>query len=334
MRAQLIDFTSTPQGGAEFQAGISRARDILDHGGLVATPTETVYGLCADAKNDEAVAKIYTAKGRPSFNPLIAHVSDMEMAHSLVDLSPMAQKLAAAFWPGPLTIVAPGRDTAQISPLARAGLSTLAVRLPAHPIMRALISSLGRALVAPSANRSGSLSPTTAEAVMEGLGAHIDAIIDAGPCEVGVESTIIKVAADQVTLLRPGGVSREQIETLTGSALSAPEKAKIEAPGMLASHYAPRAPLRLNREHAAPGEAFLDFAGSIADTDQPAAYLDLSPSGNLAEAATNLFSYLRQLDILCQRDNLRGIAAAPIPGDAIGEAINDRLARAAAPRND
>ncbi len=305
---------------------IERASAILRSGGLVAMPTETVYGLAADAANDRAAARIYTAKGRPSFNPLIVHVADLAMARRFAAFSPLTERLAAAFWPGPLTLVAPRRADSGISHLVTAGLDTIALRAPAHPVARALIAAFGAPLAAPSANPSGSVSPTTAAHVREGLGDRVDMILDGGPCAVGVESTIVKVEESRAILLRPGGVSREDLERIAGRPLMNPPAGAIEAPGMLASHYAPRARLRINAEAPRADEAFLAFGPA---GDHPYT-LNLSGAGDVIEAAANLFAHLRALDALCAAKGLSGIAAAPVPEGGLGEAINDRLRRAAA----
>lgn len=305
---------------------IERAAGIIRSGGIVALPTETVYGLAADATSGVAVARIYEAKGRPSFNPLIVHVADAEMAKRYASFSPLAERLARAFWPGPLTLVLPRRPDSAVSHLVTAGLDTIALRSPAHPIAQALIAAADRPLAAPSANPSGAVSPTTAAHVREGLAGKVDLILDGGRCRVGVESTIIKVADNRVTLLRPGGLARDEIERAAGAPLAAPSLA-IEAPGMMARHYAPRARLRLDAERPAADEAFLGFGADPADHPHT---LNLSPAGDLAEAAANLFAHLRALDALCIDRRLSGIAAAQVPDSGLGEAINDRLRRAAA----
>lgn len=314
-----------------FDAGSLRsAAALIAEGRLVAMPTETVYGLAADATNDTAVARIFEAKGRPQFNPLIVHVADAAMARRFVEWPPLAEKLASRFWPGPLTLVLKRRADCAVSLLASAGLDTLGVRAPAHPVAQALIREAGRPLAAPSANPSGAISPTTAAHVRESLGDKVDMILDGGPCPVGLESTIVKIDGDGAVLLRPGGVARAQIESVAGRKLGAPSQASApQAPGMLASHYAPQTPLRLNARAPCDGEAYLGFgdAGSAG----PLA-LNLSASASLQEAAANLFAYLRTLDKLCARRGLRAIAVAPIPSAGLGEAINDRLNRAAAPR--
>lgn len=311
-------------------ADIARAAEIIRAGGLVAAPTETVYGLAADATNDHAVARIYEAKGRPSFNPLIVHVADVALARQLADLPALAERLSAAFWPGPLTLVVPRRASAPLSALATAGLDTVALRAPAHPLMQALIAEAGRPLAAPSANPSGAISPTSAAHVRAGLGERVDLILDGGPCAVGLESTIVRVDGGRAILLRPGGLARAEIEAAIGHPLEAASGA-IEAPGMLASHYAPRARLRLNAARPEANEAFLAFGAACPARSN---MLNLSAAGDLVEAAANLFAHLHALDAACARSGLAGIACAPVPMTGLGEAINDRLARAAAPRSD
>jgi L-threonylcarbamoyladenylate synthase len=309
---------------------ISKAAAIIRAGRLVAMPTETVYGLAADATSDAAVARIFDAKGRPQFNPLIVHVAGADMAARYVDFPPVTETLAAAFWPGPLTLVLPRKADSAISLLASAGLDTIAVRAPNHKIAQALINAVGGPLAAPSANPSGAVSPTCAQHVRDGLGDKVDIILDGGPCPVGIESTIVKIEGDAVFLLRPGGVAREAIERVVGKPLSnAPHTDNPQAPGMLASHYAPRAPLRLNATAPKPGEAFLDFGKTA---EQGPNVLNLSSKGDITEAAANLFAYLRTLDALCTEHGLSRIAAAQIPMEGLGEAINDRLVRAAAPK--
>ena len=315
---------SAPVKSASDKTSIAEAAEILRRGGLVAMPTETVYGLAADAADGEAVARLYAAKGRPSFNPLIVHVSGRDMAETCVMVPPLAAKLMDEFWPGPLTLVLPRKDDAPVSELAGAGLDTLGVRMPAHNTAQALITAFGRPLVAPSANPSGAVSPTTAQHVAEGLGEKIDLILDAGPCPVGVESTVLAIDGDTAILLRPGGLPCAEIEAVTGPLKSAEANAPLSSPGMLKSHYAPDAALRLNAAAPEPGEAFLAFGpGAVACT------ANLSRTGDLNEAAANLFALLRQLDA----EGYKRIAVAPIPMDGLGEAINDRLQRAAAPRD-
>jgi L-threonylcarbamoyladenylate synthase len=305
---------------------IRAAARCLAAGGLVAFPTETVYGLGADAGNGEAVARLYAAKGRPAFNPLIAHVAGIDAANAIGVFNDAAKKLAAAFWPGPLTLVLAKQPGCRVSDLALAGLDTVAVRVPAHPVARTLLGAFGGPIVAPSANRSGHVSPTSAAHVMADLRGRIDLIIDAGPCKVGVESTIVTCSGEP-TLLRPGGLPREAIEQVLGVPLTmapAGEEAP-PAPGMLASHYAPKSLLRLDADTARPDEALLAF-GQAPDFSGP--MLNLSPRGDLIEAAANLFSHLRALDA----SGAQRIAVMKVPHDGLGEAINDRLKRAAAPR--
>lgn len=306
------------------------AAEILQ-GGLVAIPTETVYGLAADATNNEAVARIFEAKGRPQFNPLIVHVRDIEMAARYAEFAPLACKLADHFWPGPLTIVAPRRADSALSLLVSAGLDTIGLRAPNHAVAQALLRATGRPLAAPSANISGGVSPTTADHVLHSLGGRVDRILDGGPCQIGVESTIVRVHEDHIFLLRPGGVSRAEIERAIGIKLAKPPQTdKPQAPGMLASHYAPSVSIRLNAKQAEEGEAFLGF-GEIDDLSAPLAK-NLSQTGDLREAAANLFAHLRAMDAECVQLGLSTITAAPIPEEGLGEAINDRLRRAAAPR--
>jgi len=302
--------------------GVAEAAEILRAGGLVSFPTETVYGLGGDATNDRAVARIFAAKGRPSFNPLIVHLPDVATVSRFARLEGEAERLADAFWPGPLTLVLPLRDGGGLSPLVSAGLPTVAVRVPDHPLARALLAETGRPVAAPSANPSGRISPTTAEHVLAGLGGRIEAVLDGGPCAVGVESTIVGFDPAPV-LLRPGGLPVEAIEACLGAPLlhHAPDAA-INAPGQLASHYAPEAPLRLNATTARPGERLLGF-GPV-----EGATLNLSPSGDMVEAAANLFHHLHALDA----GGAAPIAVSPVPDIGLGRAINDRLRRAAAPR--
>jgi L-threonylcarbamoyladenylate synthase len=319
---------------ASAPGAIEEAATILAAGGLVAFPTETVYGLGADATNGTAVAKLYAAKGRPAFNPLIAHVPDLAHARALARFDSQAESLAGRFWPGPLTLVLPKAWTCPVAELATAGLDTIGVRVPAHPIARELIATLGRPVVAPSANRSGHVSPTSADHVLADLADRIDLVLDDGPTMVGVESTIVACLAETATLLRPGGLPREDLERALGQPVRArPPRGADEngplAPGMLASHYAPRARLRLNATSVARGEALLAFgAAPIAGADAAARVLNLSARADVVEAAAHLFSHLRELD----RSGVAAIAVMPIPREGLGEAINDRLARAAAPR--
>jgi L-threonylcarbamoyladenylate synthase len=313
-------------------ATIADAAAILAAGGLVAFPTETVYGLGADATNGQAVARLYAAKGRPAFNPLIAHVADLAAARRLARFDADAERLAAALWPGPLTQVLPKAAGSLVAELATSGLDTIAVRAPDHPVARALLDAFGKPIVAPSANRSGHVSPTTAAHVEADLSGRVDLIIDGGPTTVGVESTIIACLGEAV-LLRPGGVPRAAIEAALGRKLAdAPASAAAEAdaplaPGMLASHYAPHTRLRLNATDVRSGEVLLAFGAPPAGISLPANKVrNLSPRGDLIEAAANLFSYLRALDAL----GATTIAVVPIAHEGLGEAINDRLARAAA----
>ena len=299
---------------------IAAAAEALRAGGLVIMPTETVYGLAADAGNAAAVAWLYEAKGRPAFNPLIAHVLDTAAARMIADFDDRALTLAEAFWPGPLTIVAPVRAGGRVCDLARAGLDTVAVRAPAHPLAHELLLAFGGPLVAPSANRSGRPSPTTfADAIAE-TGASAATALDGGPCPVGLESTVVSLLEGSPRLLRPGAITRGQIENLIGPLADADLDAR-RSPGRLARHYAPSAPLRLNVEAPARGEAWLAFGAA---TGGPAIF-NLSPRSDLAEAAANLFTFLRAADRLAPT----AIAVAPIPGSGLGEAINDRLKRAA-----
>ncbi|MCA3485811.1 MAG: threonylcarbamoyl-AMP synthase [Rhodobacter sp.] len=304
--------------------GIAQAADLLRKGGLVAFPTETVYGLGGDARSDRAVARIFAAKGRPHFNPLIVHLPDAAAARGLAVFDARADALAAAFWPGPLTLVLPLRAGSGLSGLVTAGLPTVALRVPAHPVARALLQVFGGPLAAPSANPSGRVSPTRAAHVIEGLGGRIDAVIDGGPCAVGVESTIVGLDG-AARLLRPGGVPVEALETALGLPLLLPEAGKITAPGQLAAHYAPGALVRLEAVAARPNEVWIGFGPQSAG-----AALSLSRAGDLVEAAARLFHTLREADRLAGPGG--AIAVAPIPETGLGRAINDRLRRAAAPR--
>jgi L-threonylcarbamoyladenylate synthase len=313
------------------EAALATAARCLHEGGLVAFPTETVYGLGADAAQAPAIAAIYEAKGRPSFNPLIAHVADIAAARQIARFDATATRLAEAFWPGPLTLVLPKTPRCPVAELATAGLDTVAIRVPAHPIAQSILRAFGGAVVAPSANISGHVSPTTAAHVAGDLAGRIDLIIDGGPVNVGVESTIV-ACFETAMLLRPGGLPREAIERVLGHALqrlpedAGGDNAQPLAPGMLASHYAPRTPVRLNATHVEPGEALLAFGSDpIAGTDKALAVMNLSARGDLNEAATHLFGYLRTLDA----KGAGSIAVMPIPHHSLGEAINDRLRRAA-----
>lgn len=317
----------------ERETAIAAAVAALANGRLVGLPTETVYGLGADATDGRAVAAIYSAKGRPSFNPLIAHVPDLASAerHGVFDAT--ARALAAAFWPGPLTLVVPKRPESPVADLVTAGLDTIGLRVPATPVTREILARFGRPVAAPSANRSGRVSPTRAEDVVEELGRVVAEVIDAGATPVGVESTIVAVLDGRVRLLRPGGVTRAAIEAVVGEPLAddgplTDESAPL-APGMLASHYAPAAPVRLEATRVEPGEALIAFGPDRpVGWEKATAVFDLSPTGDLAEAASNLFRALRDLDAA----GAAAIAVAPIPAEGLGEAIVDRLRRAAAPR--
>ena len=302
-------------------AGYARAADILREGGLAAFPTETVYGLGGDARNDRAVARIFEAKGRPRFNPLIVHVSSIEAAQEFVNWSAEADILASAFWPGPLTLVLPLKPGTELSPLVTAELATLAIRVPAHPVAQALLEAFGGPVAAPSANPSGRISPTTADHVMAGLSGRIEAVLDGGACEVGVESTILGLDGTP-TLLRPGGLPVEVIEAaLQIPVLHHTADDPLSAPGQMASHYAPTAKVRLEAIEIQEDEVLLGFGPVESE-------LNLSPAGDLVEAAANLFHHLHTLDVL----GANVIAVSPIPDKGLGRAINDRLRRAAAPR--
>jgi L-threonylcarbamoyladenylate synthase len=322
----------TKVAGADRTAARMGAR-ILAGGGLVAFPTETVYGLGADAENGEAVARLYAAKGRPRFNPLICHVLDAAAARALARFDSAAERLAAAFWPGPLTLVLQKTPECAVAQLATAGLDTIAVRIPSHPAARDLLTAFGKAIVAPSANRSGHVSPTEAKHVLADLRGRIDLIIDGGSTPVGIESTIVACLGEPA-LLRPGGLPRAEIEKVLGTPLVeqtvvAEDSEAPLAPGQLASHYAPRTPLRLDAQDVAKGEALLAFGKVLpAGAEHARQVLNLSARGDLIEAAANLFSHLRTLDGI----GAAGIAVMPIPHQGLGEAINDRLARAAAPQ--
>lgn len=300
---------------------LSRAADLLARGGLVAFPTETVYGLGADAANDRAVARIFEAKGRPRFNPLIVHMAELSAVKALVKWNHLAELVAGAFWPGPLTLVLPLRDDAPVSKLVTAGLDTLAVRIPAAPVAQALLREFGGPVAAPSANLSGMVSPTRAAHVLQGMEGRVEAVVDGGPCDVGLESTILGLAGPP-TLLRPGGITMDAIAELLHTRVALRrETDQISAPGQTRSHYAPRARVRLNAVEFEEGEARLGFGESECD-------LNLSESEDLTEAAANLFEYLHRLDA----SGAKTIAVSPIPHLGLGVAINDRLSRAAAER--
>jgi len=296
---------------------IEKAARLLENGGLVALPTETVYGLGADATNGRAVARIFEAKGRPSFNPLISHVTGLEQAETLAFFPKLAIELAEAFWPGPLTFVLPRLARCPVHELVTAGLPTIALRAPGHAVARQLLIAFGKPVAAPSANPSGELSPTRAEHVLKGLGEDVDMILDGGACAVGLESTVIEVTNDEVFILRPGSITSEDISEVTGRPVKAPTDT-IKSPGQLLSHYAPSARVIINANEAKPDGLLLGFGSINGD-------LNLSPSGDLREAASNLFAMLHHLD--AQRP--KTISIAPIPNDGLGVAINDRLARAA-----
>jgi L-threonylcarbamoyladenylate synthase len=314
---------------------IARAADMLRAGELVAFGTETVYGLGADAQNARAVAAIFEAKGRPHFNPLICHYENAEAVFSHVETSEMARRLAEMFWPGPLTLVLPRKVTCPVALLAGAGLETLAVRVPAHGVAQRLIAGLGRPIAAPSANRSGGVSPTSAAHVLAGLEGRIAAVIDGGPCRVGVESTVLDLSGEKPFLLRPGGVNIEALEAAIGPVARGitPGQAEmsrtLRSPGMLISHYAPALPLRMGAVSVAANEGLLAFGPPLAGAG---AVFQLSVAGNLNEAGARLFEGLHWLDGEGARLGLRAIAAMAVPEAGLGLAINDRLARAAAPR--
>ncbi len=311
-------------------AGLARAAALLAAGRTVAFPTETVYGLGADARAPAAVAAVYAAKGRPSFNPLIVHVADAAAAWEVGAPDARARALAAAFWPGPLTLVVPLRPGAVLAPAVTAGLGSVALRVPAHPLARALLAAFGGPLAAPSANPSGRVSPTTAAHVREGLEGRIAAVLDGGPCAVGVESTIVALMpGEPARLLRPGGLAAAAVETVLGAPLAGPPEAggPPAAPGMLASHYAPAAALRIGAAAPLPGEVWIGFGP---DSGPGGGALNLSPAGDPAEAAARLFALLREAD---RRAGPGGaIAVAAVPEAGLGQAVNDRLRRAAAPR--
>ncbi|QRM54531.1 L-threonylcarbamoyladenylate synthase [Sinorhizobium sp. BG8] len=314
----------------EPELALELATETLARGEPVAIPTETVYGLAADATNPEAVGRIYEMKGRPRFNPLICHMADLAMAERHAIFDPLSRRLAEAVWPGPLTLVLPVRPDSSIHPLARAGLDTVGIRVPTGFASR-LLAAYGRPLAAPSANTSGRISPTAAAHVAADLGGKLELVLDGGAAGIGLESTILKVEDGEIRMLRPGGLDIADAERIAGQKVLRPETAgaAIEAPGMLASHYAPRAGVRLMAKDVRPGEALIRFGGKpLPGEEQAAIVLDLSPSGNLREAAANLFGYMQKADA----SGATAIAFAPVPMDGLGEAINDRLQRAAAPR--
>ena len=310
-----------PAHPSAFRAAIAAAARQIASGELVAFPTETVYGLGADATNGEALARVFETKGRPRINPLIVHVESAKAARRLVQFNPLALKLAEAFWPGGLTLVLPKTAKCPVHDLASAGLPTLAIRVPAHPVAQALILSAGVPIAAPSANASGEPSPTRAAHVAESLGEALT-ILDAGPCNAGLESTVIGFDGRQAVLLRPGATAREDIETITGPlAIASDDESRPSSPGRLLRHYAPAAKLRLNAEAPRSGELYIAFGPT--DVDDA---LQLSEAGSTREAAANLFALLREAD----KRGAKAVAVAPIPASGLGEAINDRLARAAA----
>ncbi len=310
------------------QTTYEQASGLLAAGELVSFPTETVYGIGADASNGEAVAKIYAAKNRPDFNPLIVHVSDRDSASNYALMNDLAKRLADAFWPGPFTMVLPRKKKCGISSLVTAGLETIAIRVPKNDVAHALISTFNGPVAAPSANKSGKISPTTAHHVEEEFGGELQMIIDGGPCEKGIESTIVAITDNHVTLLRPGSITADDIKKIVGKKINISEiiPPQINAPGQMASHYAPNTKMRLNVSNPQPGECLLAF-GDI-DNTTDTFNLNLSRSGNLNEAAANLFSMMRKLDAM----GFSTIAVSPIPETGLGVAINDRLRRAAAPK--
>ena len=309
-------------------AGLARAAELLAGGGLVAFPTETVYGLGADARDDRAVASIFEAKDRPRFNPLIVHVPDAAAARRLALFDDAAERLAGAFWPGPLSLVLPLRPGAGLSYLVTAGLSTVAIRVPEHPVAQGLLAEFGGPVAAPSANPSGRVSPTTAAHVLAGLGGRIDAVVDGGACEVGLESTILGATGGPVHLLRPGGLPAEIAEQALGATLvEGTDPEAPSAPGQLASHYAPGVALRLDAGAPRPGELWLGFGHDAEGAD-----INLSPGGDLMEAAARLFAALREIDTRAGAEGVTTVAVSPVPDHGLGRAINDRLRRAAAPR--
>ncbi len=325
MTARIIDISEEPE------LALAEASALLAEGFPVAVPTETVYGLAADATNPSAITRIYETKGRPRFNPLICHMADLAMAERYALFDPLSRVLAERFWPGPLTLVLPLRTGCGIHALATAGLDTVGVRVP-KGFAGDLIRRFDRPLAAPSANTSGRISPTSAQHVAADLGEKLALILDGGQADVGVESTIVKVEGERVRLLRPGGIAAEEIERVVGRPVERQTSAApaIEAPGMLASHYAPNASVRLNADAALPGEVLIRFGGApVSETEGASAVFDLSESGDLAEAASNLFDMLHAADAI----GTGRIAIAAIPDEGLGEAINDRLLRAAAPRD-
>jgi L-threonylcarbamoyladenylate synthase len=316
---------SQPEILLEDSEGIARAAALLTQGALVAIPTETVYGLAGDARNDTACARIFEAKGRPRFNPLIVHLPGLDAVAEIAELSNSARDLAQAFWPGPMTLVLPLKPGHGLSPLVTAGLETVAIRLPAHPTARAILTAFGGPIAAPSANPSGQISPTTASHVIDGLGDRVAAVLDAGSCAVGLESTILAPSDTGTRLLREGGLPREAIEPLTGPLITDTTPGRIEAPGQLSRHYAPSVPMQLN----APLDDM--SAVRVGFTEADGGDLALSQSGDLVEAAAALFRVLHEADALARTQGKAAIHVAPIPETGLGRAINDRLRRAAAP---
>jgi L-threonylcarbamoyladenylate synthase len=308
---------------AATKESIARAGEALARGEIVAFPTETVYGLGANALDASAVAKVFAAKARPRFNPLIVHVLGIEQAETYAEVDETARKLINAFWPGPLTLVLPRKRNCTIADLVSAGIDTIALRAPSHPVARALLDAAMLPIAAPSANRSGRISPTTAEHVEAELGRLPAMILDGGPCRLGLESTVLGIDGEQVTLLRLGALPREEIETVLGRDLARPMPGRVTSPGQLATHYAPLTPLRLNAQSAKSGEALLAFGPHAPDFSGPT--INLSTRGDLVEAAANFFAALRTLDAA----GVERIAVMPIPAHGLGEAINDRLKRAA-----
>jgi len=300
--------------------GIAEAARRLQAGDLVAFPTETVYGLGADARNDQAVARIYEAKGRPSFNPLIVHFADIENLKDQVNWNDWAEKLANTFWPGALTFILPRSENCKLARLVSAGLETVAVRVPAHPIAHSLIDKAGTPIAAPSANTSGKISPTTPDHVRQSLGGKISSILDGGVCSIGLESTVVDLSGKTPTLLRPGGITQAEIEAAIGRITLGGDGDTIASPGMLARHYAPDVAIRLNATQFDSEESVLGFGPTA-----PKGALNLSVSEDLIEAAANLFSMLHQLN----QPETKSIAVMPLPGEGLGVAINDRLRRAA-----
>ena len=308
---------------------LDKAATFLKEGKLVAFPTETVYGLGGNALSDNAVAGIYAAKGRPSFNPLIVHVASLDQAHSYADFNSNAEKLAERFWPGAMTLVLPRKKDCPLSLLLSAGLDTVAIRMPSHPLAIELLKRCGLPLAAPSANRSGRVSPTMHQHVMEELNDRIAMVVEGGQCEVGIESTVVDVTGKQPVILRPGSLTKDKLGEIFPSISYAASDSPITAPGMLSSHYAPAQGVRLNAQTARAGEGLLAFGNDVPQ-GAAVAVQNLSVSGNLEEAAANLFRMLRMLDAA----SISGIAVMPIPNEGLGIAINDRLMRAAAPKED